>query len=254
MKLFNKMSTLLLKIAKLRVSVDNKVILNDINLNIKENETHVIMGPNGSGKSTLSKVLAGHPMYLVNSGNITFHNKDLNNMTPEERSHNGLFLAFQYPIEIPGITNYEFLRIAYNEKIKFLNKKELSPMEFLAFIEPFIKILEIKEGFLQRSINDGLSGGEKKINEVLQVLVLKPNLIIMDEIDSGLDADSTNLIASQIKKYLPPRSSIILITHYTRLLDKLKPDYVHILDKGTIIKTGGTNLAKSIEKFGYKNL
>jgi len=241
----------LLKITNLDAFIESKQILKSFNLEIHENEIHVIMGPNGSGKSTLSKVLVGHPSYIVTNGEIEFCKQNLLNMTPEHRSHNGLFLAFQYPIEIPGVTTYDFLRIAYNEKQKFLEKPELNPLEFMKFLQNFLSKLKIKDEFLTRNVNEGFSGGEKKRNEILQMLLLNPKLVILDEIDSGLDIDAIKIICENIITNLAPNSSILLITHYPRILSYLKPTYVHIMLDGKIVKTGNLELVTALEEKGY---
>jgi Fe-S cluster assembly ATP-binding protein len=248
------MNNILLTLKDLEASIENKIILNKLNLEVKENEIHVIMGPNGSGKSTLSKVLAGHPSYKINNGSIFFCNKNLLEMAPEERSHEGLFLAFQYPIEIPGVTNYDFLRIAYNEKRKYLKEFELDPLEFMKLTEVLLKKLKIKNEFLNRNLNEGFSGGEKKRNEILQMLLLDPKLIILDEIDSGLDVDAIKIICEEINKNIAQNSSLIVITHYPRILNYLKPTHVHIMIEGKIIKTGNMELVEILEKDGYQGI
>jgi Fe-S cluster assembly ATP-binding protein len=248
------MNNILLTLKDLEASIENKIILNKLNLEVKENEIHVIMGPNGSGKSTLSKVLAGHPSYKINNGSIFFCNKNLLEMAPEERSHEGLFLAFQYPIEIPGVTNYDFLRIAYNEKRKYLKESELDPLAFMKLTEVLLKKLKIKNEFLNRNLNEGFSGGEKKRNEILQMLLLDPKLIILDEIDSGLDVDAIKIICEEINKNIAQNSSLIVITHYPRILNYLKPTHVHIMIEGKIIKTGNMELVEILEKDGYQGI
>ena len=244
----------LLKIEKLKASINNTQIIKNFNLNIEENEIHVIMGPNGFGKSTLSKVLAGHPSYQVNEGSVTFSGKDLLALEPETRSHEGLFLAFQYPLEIAGVTNYDFLRIAYNEKQKYLKKKELDPLEFMSLTQKTLEKLQMKSEFLNRNLNEGFSGGEKKRNEILQMLLLEPKLVILDEIDSGLDIDALKIICEGIIKNLTPKSSLIVITHYPKILNYLKPNFIHIMMDGKIIKTGNLELIEKLEKDGYNGL
>ena len=243
---------IILNINNLDVSIQRTKILKNFNLEIKKNEIHVIMGPNGSGKSTLSKVLAGHPSYSVENGKVSFLEKDLLSMSPEIRSHEGIFLAFQYPIEITGVTNYDFLRISYNEKRKYLNQSEIDPLQFLELTDKALKKLKFKNEFLNRNLNEGFSGGEKKRNEILQMLLLKPKLVILDEIDSGLDVDALKIICETIKNNLDPDSSLIVITHYSRVLNYLEPTYVHIMIDGKIIKTGNLELVELLEKEGYK--
>lgn len=241
----------LLAIENLKVSIETKCILKNFSLNVKQNEVHVIMGPNGSGKSTLSKVLAGHPSYEIQGGNISFCEQNLIDMAPEVRSHEGLFLAFQYPIEIPGVTNYDFLRIAYNEKQKYLEEPELDPLSFMSLSQSLLDKLEIKNEFLNRNLNEGFSGGEKKRNEILQMLLLQPKLVILDEIDSGLDIDALKIICGNIRTNLPPNSSIIIITHYPKILTYFEPTFVHIMKEGKIIKTGDMKLVDHLEEEGY---
>lgn len=247
------MTNILLNLTNLDASIENKKILQNFNLEIKPNEIHVIMGPNGSGKSTLSKILAGHPAYTVNNGSIFFSNKNLLAMSPEERSHEGLFLAFQYPIEIAGVTNYDFLRLAYNQKRKYENKSEIGPIEFMELTQILINKLKMKPEFLNRNLNEGFSGGEKKRNEILQMLLLKPKLVILDEIDSGLDVDAIKIICEEIVNNLDLNSSLIVITHYPKILNYLKPNYVHIMINGKIIKTGNMELVEELENAGYES-
>lgn len=244
---------MLLEIKNLEASIENKKIIKNFNLTINKNEIHVIMGPNGSGKSTLSKILAGHPAYSVDNGNILFKEKDLLEMAPEIRSHEGLFLAFQYPIEISGVTNYDFLRLAYNEKQKYENKPELGPLEFMELTQISLQKLKMKNEFLNRNLNEGFSGGEKKRNEILQMLLLNPNLVILDEIDSGLDIDAIKIICEGIVNNLEKDASLIVITHYPRILHYLKPTHVHIMINGKIIKTGNLELIEYLEKEGYES-
>jgi len=241
----------ILKLKNLNASVEQTSIIKNFNLDIKENEIHVIMGPNGSGKSTLSKILAGHPSYSVNSGEITFCNQDLLELDPETRSHEGLFLAFQYPIEIAGVTNYDFLRIAYNEKQKYLKQPELDPLEFMSLVQELLTKLKMRNEFLNRNLNEGFSGGEKKRNEILQMLLLDPKLVILDEIDSGLDVDALKIICEGINDNLKKDSSLVIITHYPRILQYLKPTHVHIMMDGKIIKTGNMELVQTLEAEGY---
>jgi Fe-S cluster assembly ATP-binding protein len=244
----------ILEIEDLNVSIEKKDILKNFHLKINENETHVIMGPNGCGKSTLSKVLAGHPAYEITKGKIHFKNEDLLNMPPEIRSHEGLFLAFQYPIEISGVTNYDFLRIAYNEKQKYLKEKELDPLEFMELIKNLLENLKMKTEFLNRNLNEGFSGGEKKRNEILQMLLLTPNLIILDEIDSGLDIDAIKIICEAIASYKEKKAALLIITHYPKILKYFEPSHVHIMSNGKIMKTGNLELIEMLENQGYESL
>lgn len=247
------MNEVLLDLKNIDAAIENKQIIKNFNLEIKKNEIHVIMGPNGSGKSTLSKILAGHPSYLVTNGKISFCSRDLLEMTPEERSHEGLFLAFQYPIEISGVTNYDFLRLAYNEKRKYHKKSELDPLEFMELTQKMLQKLKMKSEFLNRNLNEGFSGGEKKRNEILQMLLLDPKLIILDEIDSGLDIDAIKIICEGIVNNLGQDSSLIVITHYPKILNYLKPTHVHIMLDGKIVKTGNLELIEILEKNGYES-
>jgi Fe-S cluster assembly ATP-binding protein len=242
----------LLKIEHLRASIDGKDIIIDLNLEIKENEIHVIMGPNGCGKSTLSKLLAGHPSYQVISGKVTFLGLDLFSLPPETRSHEGLFLAFQYPVEIPGLTTFDFLRIAYNEKQKYLNKEELGPLDFINISKKWVEELEMRNEFLMRNLNEGFSGGEKKRNEILQMVILDPKLIILDEIDSGLDIDALKVICENINSKLSPNSSLLVITHNPKILKYLKPTFIHIMKDGNIVKTGKNEIIDQLEEHGYQ--
>jgi Fe-S cluster assembly ATP-binding protein len=247
------MTEMLLDLKNIDASIGNKQIIKNFNLKINKNEIHVIMGPNGSGKSTLSKILAGHPSYSVDNGTIEFCEKDLLDMSPEIRSHEGVFLAFQYPIEISGVTNYDFLRIAYNEKRKYKKETELDPLEFMELTQKTIQKLKMKPEFLNRNLNEGFSGGEKKRNEILQMLLLDPKLIILDEIDSGLDIDAIKIICDGIVNNLAKDSSLIVITHYPKILNYLKPTHVHIMIDGKIVKTGNLELIDYLEKEGYES-
>jgi len=242
----------MLEIKNLKASIKENTILNGVNLTIKKGEIHTIMGTNGSGKSTFSKVLAGHPSYKINDGSIILNNENINTKSPEERAELGLFLAFQYPVEIPGVSNEEFLRIAYNIKRKKNNLKEISPIEFLSIIDNKLNISQLSPNFLKRNVNEGFSGGEKKRNEILQMILLDPKLAILDETDSGLDIDALKNISIGINKFMNKEKGLILITHYQRLLDYIKPDYVHIMHKGKIIKTGDASLALKLETKGYE--
>jgi Fe-S cluster assembly ATP-binding protein len=242
----------LLEIKDLQVSINDNKILKNLNLIVNKGEIHAIMGPNGSGKSTFSKVLAGHPAYSILDGDILFKGSSILNLEPEDRSHLGIFLAFQYPIEIPGVSNEDFLRLAYNSKQKFYNKPELDPIEFLTIINEKLKFVNMSPLFLSRNVNEGFSGGEKKRNEILQMVLLDSELSILDETDSGLDIDALKIISNGINKFMNPDKAIILITHYQRLLDYIKPDYVHVMQNGKIIKTGSAELAKELEIKGYE--
>ena len=244
-------SETILSIEGLHASVEGQEILHGVNLLVKEGEIHAIMGRNGSGKSTLSKVIAGHPSYKVLSGSIQFKGKDILELEPEERARIGIFLGFQYPVEIPGVSNLEFLRVATNSRRKELLKSELDTFEFEDLVKERLKIVEMDPAFLERSVNEGFSGGEKKRNEILQMALLEPVISILDETDSGLDIDALRIVASGINKLSQPNSATILITHYQRLLNEITPDFVHIMADGKIIKTGNNELAIDLEKSGY---
>jgi Fe-S cluster assembly ATP-binding protein len=242
----------LLEVKDLHVSINDNEILKNFNLKINQGEIHAIMGPNGSGKSTFSKVLAGHPAYSILGGDIFFKGLSILDLEPEQRSHLGIFLAFQYPIEIPGVSNEDFLRLAYNSKQKFYNKPEVDPIEFLTIIDEKLKLVNMSPLFLSRNVNEGFSGGEKKRNEILQMILLDSELAILDETDSGLDIDALKTISAGINKFMTPSKSILLITHYQRLLDYIKPTYVHVMQNGQIIKTGSAKLATELEVKGYE--
>jgi Fe-S cluster assembly ATP-binding protein len=246
------MNSPLLEIKELEVSINENVILKGLDLIVKKGEIHAIMGPNGSGKSTFSKVLAGHPAYSILNGKILFKGTSLLDLEPEERSHLGIFLAFQYPIEIPGVSNEDFLRLAYNSKQKFYNKPEVDPIEFFTIINEKLKLVNMSPSFLSRNLNEGFSGGEKKRNEILQMILLDSELSILDETDSGLDIDALRIISNGINNFMNSEKSIILITHYQRLLDYINPTYVHVMQNGKIIKTGSADLAKELETKGYE--
>jgi Fe-S cluster assembly ATP-binding protein len=244
--------TPILEVKELKACINQNVILKNLNLKVHNGEIHAIMGPNGSGKSTFSKVLAGHPAYNVTDGQILFKGVNILDLDPEDRSHLGIFLAFQYPIEIPGVSNEDFLRLAYNAKQKAKNEPEIDPLEFLMIINEKLKLVDMSATFLSRNVNEGFSGGEKKRNEILQMILLDSELSILDETDSGLDIDALKIISNGINRFMNENKAIILITHYQRLLDYIKPDFVHVMQNGKIIKTGTADLAKELEIKGYE--
>jgi Fe-S cluster assembly ATP-binding protein len=241
----------MLDIRELRATVGDKEILKGISLKIGAGEVHAIMGPNGSGKSTLAQVLAGNPAYEVTGGSITYDGKDLVELAAEERAQAGIFLAFQYPIEIPGVSNAYFLRSAYNEIRKARGEEEVDPMEFVGIVEEKLKLVDMHPDMLQRSVNMGFSGGEKKRNEILQLAVLEPKLAILDETDSGLDIDALRTVADGVNKLRDKNRSFVVVTHYQRLLNYIVPDFVHVLAHGRIVKSGGKQLAHELEEKGY---
>jgi Fe-S cluster assembly ATP-binding protein len=240
-----------LTIKDLTATVSDKQILNGVNLTVNAGEVHAIMGPNGSGKSTLAQVLAGHPAYEITAGEVTYDGRDLLEMEPEERAQAGLFLAFQYPVEIPGVSNAYFLRAAYNEMRKARGEEEVDPIEFLDLVEERARLVDMDVAFLNRSVNTGFSGGEKKRNEILQMAVLQPRLAILDETDSGLDIDALRVVADGVNSLKRPDNATIVVTHYQRLLNYIVPDYVHVLVGGRIVKSGGRELALELESRGY---
>ena len=241
----------MLEISNLTATAGDKDILKGINLTVNAGEVHAIMGPNGSGKSTLAQVLAGHPSYEVTGGTVLFEGEDLLELEPEERAHKGVFLAFQYPVEIPGVSNAYFLRSAYNAMRVARGGEEVDPMEFLDVMEEKLKIVEMDDAMLARSVNMGFSGGEKKRNEILQMAVLEPKLAILDETDSGLDIDALRVVAEGVNKLRRPDNAAIVVTHYQRLLNYIVPDIVHVLAGGRIIRSGGKELAMELEEKGY---
>ena len=241
----------MLEVKNLYAEIDGKQILNGINLSIKKGEIHAIMGPNGSGKSTLSAVLVGNPLYHVTKGEVTFNGKSLLEMAPEDRSHEGLVLSFQYPVEIPGVSMTNFMRAAVNAKRKYQGLPPMNAGDFIKLMKERRQIVDLDSKLSNRSVNEGFSGGEKKRNEIFQMAMLEPKLSILDETDSGLDVDALRIVGEGVNKLHTPETSVIVITHYERLLDLIKPDIIHILYKGRIVKTAGPELAKVIEKQGY---
>jgi len=240
-----------LEIRDLHATVDGKEILRGISLTINKGEVHAIMGPNGSGKSTLAKILAGHPAYEVTKGEVLYEGRNLLELAPDERAREGVFLAFQYPVEVPGVSNAQFLRLAYNEKRKHLGEEELDPLEFKDLLAERAKIVEMDAGLMSRSVNEGFSGGEKKRNEILQMAVLEPKLAVLDETDSGLDIDALRVVADGVNKLRTPDNAVVLVTHYQRLLNYIVPDHVHVLYRGRIVRSGGKELALELEEKGY---
>ena len=241
----------MLDIKNLNARIDGKDILLGIDLRIGAGEVHAIMGPNGSGKSTLSKLLAGHEDYTVTEGSVSFDGADLLELNPEERAAKGIFLGFQYPVEIPGVSNMVFLKAALNAQRKIRGEKELDAADFLAWVKHRVKQMQMNPAMLSRGVNEGFSGGEKKRNEILQMLVLEPKLMVLDETDSGLDIDALKIVADGINLMRSKERAVLLVTHYQRLLDYVKPDYVHVLAGGRIVKSGGPELALELEEKGY---
>ena len=244
-------SKTILEVSGLRAAVGGVEILKGVDLIVKSGEVHAIMGTNGSGKSTFAKVLAGHSAYQVTGGSVLFEGQNLFDLEPEERARAGVFLAFQYPIEIPGVSNSHFLRLAYNTLQSQRGKDELDPLEFEDFVREKMKLLEMNPNFLDRGVNEGFSGGEKKRNEILQMALLEPRLAILDETDSGLDIDALRIVTNGVNKLANKDNAIILVTHYQRMLNYIEPDYVHVMRGGRIVKTGGKELALDLETRGY---
>jgi Fe-S cluster assembly ATP-binding protein len=244
-------SEVILSVRNLTAEVDGTPILKGVSLEIKAGEIHAIMGPNGSGKSTFSKVLAGHPAYEVTGGEVIYQGQNLLEMEPEERARSGVFLAFQYPLEIPGVSNLDFLRVAYNSRRKHQGLEELDAFDFDELIQEKLDVVKMDAAFLSRSVNEGFSGGEKKRNEILQMAMLQPKLAILDETDSGLDIDALKIVANGVNQLANPENAMLVITHYQRLLDYIVPDYVHVMANGRIIAGGRKELALELEARGY---
>jgi Fe-S cluster assembly ATP-binding protein len=244
-------SEVILSVKDLTAEVEGTPILKGLNLEVKAGEIHAIMGPNGSGKSTFSKILAGHPDYTVTGGSIEFMGQDLLELEAEDRARSGIFLAFQYPIEIPGVSNLDFLRVAYNSKRKFQGLDEIDTFDFDDLVQEKLDVVKMDAAFLNRSVNEGFSGGEKKRNEILQMALLEPKLGILDETDSGLDIDALKIVSNGVNQLTNPDNAIVLITHYQRLLDYITPDYVHVMARGRILMSGGKELALELEAKGY---
>ncbi|MDZ8051972.1 MAG: Fe-S cluster assembly ATPase SufC [Aulosira sp. ZfuVER01] len=244
-------SEVVLSVKDLTATVDGTPILKGVNLEVRAGEIHAIMGPNGSGKSTFSKVLAGHPAYQVTGGEVIFQGQNLLELEPEERARTGVFLAFQYPLEIPGVSNLDFLRVAYNSRRKAQGLEELDAFDFDDLVEEKLEVVKMNPSFLSRSVNEGFSGGEKKRNEILQMALLEPKLAILDETDSGLDIDALKIVAHGVNQLASPENATIMITHYQRLLDYIVPDFVHVMAHGRILTSGGKELALELESRGY---
>jgi Fe-S cluster assembly ATP-binding protein len=249
--MINPNSPVILSVKDLTAEVDGTPILKGLNIEIKAGEIHAIMGPNGSGKSTLSKVLAGHPAYTVTGGTVTYKGENLFDLEPQDRARSGVFLAFQYPLEIPGVSNLDFLRVAYNSRQKHLGLEELDVFDFDELIQAKLDIVKMNPAFLSRSVNEGFSGGEKKRNEILQMAILQPSLAILDETDSGLDIDALKIVAGGVNQLSNQDNSMLVITHYQRLLDYIIPDFVHVMANGQILTSGGKELALELEAKGY---
>ena len=244
----------ILEIKNAKLSINNKKILKGLSLDVNEGETHAIMGPNGSGKSTLSYMLAGRDGYELDNGSITFDNTDLTQLSPDERSNLGLFLAFQYPVELPGVSSTNFLREIFNSRKKYLGENELSHLDFIKYLRKVAENLSIKEEMLKRYVNFGFSGGEKKRFEILQMALLNPKISVLDETDSGLDVDALKIVSEGVNNLKDKKNAVVVITHYQRLLDYIKPDIVHIMSDGKIIKSGDADLALYVEKNGYSEI
>ncbi|MBF2097586.1 MAG: Fe-S cluster assembly ATPase SufC [Gloeomargaritaceae cyanobacterium C42_A2020_066] len=242
---------LILSVVDLTAEIEGTPILKGVNLTVRAGEVHAIMGPNGSGKSTFSKILAGHPDYTVTAGSVTYLGEDLLALEPEERSRTGVFLAFQYPLEIPGVTNSDFLRLAHNTHRKAQGLPELDALDFDEYVHDKLDVVKMDPGFLDRSVNEGFSGGEKKRNEILQMALLEPTLAILDETDSGLDIDALRIVAGGVNQLTHARNAIVMITHYQRLLNYITPQFVHVMEAGRIVRTGGQDLAEELEARGY---
>ena len=241
----------MLEIKELKAGAEGRDILKGVTLSVKPGEVHAIMGPNGSGKSTLARVLAGHPAYEVTGGSVEFNGKDLLDLDPEERACEGVFMAFQYPVEIPGVNNSYFLKAALNAQRKHRGEPELDAMDFLALVKDRLQVLHIDDELMRRPVNEGFSGGEKKRNEIFQMLVLQPSLAILDETDSGLDIDALKTVAEGVNAMRSPDRAIVVVTHYQRLLEYIVPDFVHVLSEGRIVKSGGKERALELEARGY---
>ncbi|AFZ44319.1 FeS assembly ATPase SufC [Halothece sp. PCC 7418] len=249
--MINENSEVILSIKNLHAKVEDTPILKGVNLEVKAGEIHAIMGRNGSGKSTLSKVLAGHPDYTITSGEIIYKGENVAELEPDERALKGIFLAFQYPLEIPGVSNLDFLRVAYNSHCKAQGKEEIDAFDFEDLVEEKLEIVKMNPSFLERSLNEGFSGGEKKRNEILQMALLEPSLAILDETDSGLDIDALRIVANGVNQLATPENATVMITHYQRLLNYVEPDYIHVMGDGKIITSGGKELALQLEENGY---
>lgn len=241
-----------LEVKNLHATIEDTPILTGVNLTVNPGEVHAIMGPNGSGKSTLSKIIAGHPSYTVTEGEVLWDGENILELDPDQRALKGLFLAFQYPVEIPGVHNANFLRLAYNSKNKFEGKPEIDPIEFDELIQEKLKLVEMDTDFLDRSVNHGFSGGEKKRNEILQLLTLNPKFAFLDETDSGLDIDALRIVAKAVNAFKSPDNAVVMITHYQRLLNYITPDIVHVMAGGKIIRSGDKSLALELEEKGYE--